>query len=357
MAFLNKLRDKVTEVAKAKELFDDPVFFQYYEITFGLLLSIYTATYDGIKNYIEYWPKEKCDEDCLLKVLEHFSVYENPLDENAEKLYSIAGKHDIEKLYTNYGLINAKKVEKLLEINSKMKEAEQYKCDQWTALEICYTDVIKKVKMDFNETVKLLEHNAHWRHFEDGIDRIRYKYSPFVGEEASKIILYKTVVESYFDCNYVTMQSLLELAVMKIKSTFLSSNPADSICTVSSLALRVVNYNKSILLGEAYTDLTFEQCKEFVIQSEVFKPMIDKYPLDREKMIDGYAKRIKFARFFTLIDYDLYEMDMLFIDSVCNFVWKIISQESDSINVESIKSSFDCTVNTFEIMYNFFQNV
>ena len=69
MGLFDKLRDTVTKAVDVVQSnytpLADETSKEYYEIIYGLLASVGSVSYNGIKNYVEHCTSISCDEEKL----------------------------------------------------------------------------------------------------------------------------------------------------------------------------------------------------------------------------------------------------------------------------------------------------
>ncbi len=338
MGLFDKVREVVNTLQNSNAPLSDETERTYYEIAYGLLSLFSHVHYDGIKKYVEFHISQTCDEAKLQRALSNFGV------EAAKKLYwryatkeVLRSKKSGEKGFTD------QKIEKLIEINQYLDESKKYRCSKEKAFDICYKDIFPEIKSEYEKVIEISETHGI-SHFREGAYRIIKKYQDRIGEYVLAEMIRSLTREKFIEGNHTVKIIVLAYLRLELCDKKITSFKK---FRVASVALKALHFEAFGQTENEYSTISEEECKEFVLNNDMFISEIDEHPYDTDKYTREFIDNIINATLFdSLSVYDNFWMplskgDPYYADMVCNHFWKFVADKYDDGESTDINDVFD----------------
>lgn len=302
------------KLKNAKNPLADPMVKKYYDVTYGLMKTIYQASYDVIKKYIEYQLKEPCDETILKKTLEcywgsplYHIISENTFDENKQK--------------------------KIEEVNKVLDTLDQYRCTKEEVYNICFKKEIEEITSEFENVLNVVNEYG-FKHVKDGMDRIYTNYYKSIGFDTCYGIVHMIVKKKIFEDNSTAKKIL----ITALHHATYKYNQTNGSLRIAAIVLRAVNFNNSNCEENDYETITEADCLEFISNNKEFMAEINQLkadnPFDSTNHTENFAEKIlnidimsgTYSKAKTECWMPTCKTEPYYTDKVCYLYWKYIAE-------------------------------
>ena len=205
-------------------------------------------------------------------------------------------------------------------------------------------------------TVNVIKDNANYRFFSQGLSKMH----------CDSIVKDIVIANSFCEGNPITRKVVLEYFIDTVvgrmnSETYTSLyDVTDDISLIVLKALHFEEYGKS---REGYTTVTAQEYRDFVLNVNYYKGVIDKNPFDKEKYIEKFINKISQRQAVSGVYSSFKEchhitcVDNYFCDALCNLAWKAIAGVADWLNAydENISNSRNVS-DVFDILVTYFEN-
>lgn len=347
MGLFNKLESAITNAATkiSNNPFNNEIFKKYYEIVYGLLLSVGEMNYDGIKRYVEFNLNEPCTEEKLEKVVFYFTKFKPMYHKNGTLLYKLCSNQDLKSRASIDKDISMRTANILIKTNESLSEVKAYTCTRKEAYNICYKDIFESIKSEMLFALNIVSERGY-KYFEEGHEKIKNKYEKMIGHEKTKELIHDAILYFYFEDNKGAKMVLLaglDGVLYKKKSA----------CKIASVVLRAFNFEESSKSIDEYISFSEKMCKEFVLNNDYFKSRIADHPYNQEEYSDNCIKDILNSETFCNNRFENSylpiinstsswgEPEIYYADSVCNLYWKEVSSKYENGGSKNPNDVFD----------------
>ncbi len=268
----------------AKSLTDD-VIVKYYNITYALLSTIKGGvTFAGIAKYVAFQLGGMYNAQTLNQVVEMFeqSGTCNGYSENDGKIYSLGNHIAAQTLYLNRHVFGI--------ASQDFVPAKPYKCSIEEAYRICYPGVMEKINTDYQKIIDVVSTRSI-TYFKDGVNRGRTTYRDLIGNASYEEYIRYLTKKLYLEGNTVVERVLYQC----LDAALWSQQKMDSVASVALRALHFKKYNGAV---DAYTSVSEEECRNFVLNNDEYTSVIQQHPFDEEETILGCIGGINGAGIF-----------------------------------------------------------
>ena len=319
----------------AKDPLGDPDVKKYYEVAYGLMKSIGSATVNAIKMHIENQLGEPCDETILQKALECY--WGSPL-------YHIITEN-------TFGDDKQKKIE---EVNRTLDALNQYRITKEEAYTLYFFEEVEKITAEFIKVLEVVEQHG-FKHFEEGMNRLWSNNHKNIGLNAYYNIVHMIVKNMFFEANPGAKRVLITCLD---HGTYRFQNVNGSF-RIASIALRALHFEKYGNNEEGYTPITKDEILDFVLNNEEFKEKVEE--LTEENPFDTKDYNAEFTESIISVDimsgtfkhdfggYEIaktecwmpdYETEPYYTDKVCNLYWKYLENHFNE-TAKDLNSVYD----------------
>ena len=328
MGLFDKLREAVNTVVDSAQSASDPlsddVVKKYFEILCGLRLSGAGISNTEVKKYIEFQLGTLCDDAKLQEALnlEALLKAEYPKTKKEEELK-----------------------ERVKVIKRTIAETNAYSCTKVEAYNICCRELIDEMTSEYNVILDIIKGNVNCQHFGQGIyKKIYEKYDKQIGTYRTVDLTCLVISNSLYEGNAITQEIVLEYLLDIYENRVNKRRPEaieNPIDVITGMALKALHFEKYREDKTAYTTISADDCRDFILNDKSYKAKIEKHPFEKEEYIGRYIENIKDGAVFRLdySSYPSYELfwikncDDYFIDFVCNLVWREVAKNyTESVN-------------------------
>ena len=333
----NSINKAIESAQNANDPLSDPVVKQYFEIICGMrntFLSTGPETVTGnekAKKYIEYFLGTSCDREKLERALELYNLSRN--DYPTQKAEIIVS-----------------------DFRKSLTKSTRYQLNRYQAHKKFCQRQIEMSTAELNQIIDVIKDNANYRFFSQGLSKMH----------CDSIVKDIVIANSFCEGNPITRKVVLEYFIDTVvgrmnSETYTSLyDVTDDISLIVLKALHFEEYGKS---REGYTTVTAQEYRDFVLNVNYYKGVIDKNPFDKEKYIEKFINKISQRQAVSGVYSSFKEchhitcVDNYFCDALCNLAWKAIAGVADWLNAydENISNSRNVS-DVFDILVTYFEN-
>lgn len=289
---------------------------KYFEIICGMRHSFLASGPEPVignvkaKRYVEYFLGEACDEGKLTTTLE---------------LYNLS-RADYPKDKTGKVLSDFRK-------ELGRNKPTKYMCGRYEAYKLFCPEEIEDTMVEYNKVLEVIKDNVKHAHFAQGIKKIN----------RDRDLIHIAIDNSFHAENAVTKQIVLDYfydILVNIMHDTKFNELYSRYNTLAQIAVRALHFENNSEKRENYNTVTDEEYRNLVVSIPYYNKAIENHPFDKAEYIEKFAKAVKesgilYIAFSSYKEPNCFPMvciDDYSLDSICNLIWKEISNKREWIN-------------------------